>query len=82
MISKQKPSSEYGSYFKQMQCCIDPVRIGFLRFLLEGYDEMAIVSTINSREGTILLRYAGCFEPQLLAILKSLDAYTKQCKSI
>nr|MBF0221963.1 DUF4911 domain-containing protein [Desulfobulbaceae bacterium] len=60
------------SLFRQHQCVINPARIGFLRFLLEGYDGMTTLSTINRHDGTILLRYACCFEEQLFMILDTL----------
>ena len=59
------------SYFKQLQCTVPSSKIGYLKFLLEGYDGMTTLSTIDNREGTILIRYAICFEQQLLAILEA-----------
>jgi hypothetical protein len=73
MPSNQLPAPDYHTYFMHVQCRIAPSRIGFLRFLLEGYDEMALLSTINNRTGTILLRYARCFESQLFLILQGLN---------
>lgn len=64
------------SFFKQVQCVINPTQIGFLRFLLEGYDGMTTLSTIDRHDGTILLRYAHCFEKQLFLILGTLDTNT------
>ncbi len=32
---------------------ISPARIAFLRFILEGYDGLAVVSTINAEEGLV-----------------------------
>jgi len=48
---------------------IAPQRIGFLRFILEAYDGMALVTTINAKEGRIVIRYAPSFHNDLLAIL-------------
>ena len=48
---------------------IDPRRIGYLKFILEGYDGMALVTTINAKEGDIIVRYPSFFHADLLAII-------------
>lgn len=48
---------------------IDPRRIGYLKFILEGYDGMALVTTINAKEGKVIIRYSSSFHHQLLAII-------------
>jgi len=42
---------------------IDRREISFLRFILEAYDGIAVVTTINAKEGLIRLSIApGCVE--------------------
>jgi len=40
-----------------MQLEITPERIHFLKFILEGYDGLAILSTVDSRQGIVEIRY-------------------------
>ena len=36
---------------------ISPDRIHYLKFILEGYDNLAILSTLNARQGLVEIRY-------------------------
>lgn len=38
---------------------IDSARIHFLKFILEGYDGLAILSTIDAKKGLVLIRFPG-----------------------
>ena len=40
-----------------LQLRISPDRIHFLKFILEGYDNLAILSTVDARQGLIEIRY-------------------------
>lgn len=40
-----------------LQLRISPDRIHFLKFILEGYDNLAIMSTVDVRQGLIEIRY-------------------------
>ena len=40
-----------------MQLRISPDRIHYLKFILEGYDNLATLSTINARQGLVEIRY-------------------------
>lgn len=48
---------------------INPQRIGYLKFILEGYDGMALVTTVNAKEGQIIIRYPTSFHHDLAAII-------------
>jgi hypothetical protein len=52
---------------------IDPRQIGYLKFILEGYDNMALVTTIDSKEGLIIIRYSSTFHGDLMAIIEDLS---------
>lgn len=52
---------------------IDPRRIGYLKFILEGYDGMALVTTMNAQEGRIVIRYSLSFHDDLLAVIADLS---------
>ena len=53
---------------------IDPRQIHFLKFLLEGYDGMAVLSTIDVQSGLVLIRYPGDAESILFGLLADLAA--------
>ena len=40
---------------------IDRREIGYFRFILEGYDGLAVLTTLDAHEGRVILRIApGC----------------------
>jgi hypothetical protein len=51
---------------------IDPRQIGFLRFLLEGYDGMASLTTLDPQTGQIVLQIAPGREPEVDRLLQEL----------
>jgi len=53
---------------------IDPQRIGYLKFILEGYDNMALVTTINAKEGIVIIRYPTTFHNDLSAIISDVSS--------
>lgn len=52
---------------------ISPQRIGFIKFILEGYDGMALVSTLDPKSGSIIVRYPLSFHEELSAIIVDLS---------
>lgn len=52
---------------------ISPQRIGFIKFILEGYDGMALVSTLDPKSGTIIVRYPLSFHDDLAAVIADLS---------
>ena len=51
---------------------IAPERIHFLKFILEGYDHLAIQSTVDNRLGLVELRYTPECEAEVLQLLDDL----------
>jgi len=47
----------YLSETQKLYLLINPSRIHYLKFLLEGYDGMAILSTIDVQSGLVVIRY-------------------------
>ena len=39
------------------ELCINPQRIAFLKFILEGYDGLATVTTLDRKDGLVRLVY-------------------------
>jgi hypothetical protein len=48
---------------------ISPGRFHFLKFILEGYDNLAILSSVDSREGIVVIRYPEGHKAELFALL-------------
>ena len=48
---------------------ITPERIHFLKFILEGYDGLAILSTVDARQGIVEMRYPPEIEKDLMKLL-------------
>ncbi|MEJ2032435.1 MAG: DUF4911 domain-containing protein [Deltaproteobacteria bacterium] len=51
---------------------IAPDRIHFLKFILEGYDGLAILSTIDPHQGYVRLRYSDSAQDELRSLLLNL----------
>ena len=51
---------------------LDPSCIVILRSLLEGYDNMALVTTLDARAGRVMIRYVPDFESRLNDIITTL----------
>ena len=53
---------------------IDPSSVYFFRFILEGYDNMFVLSTVDPRAGLVEVRAVTGSVKDLLLILKSLKS--------
>lgn len=58
--------------FKELYLSIAPDRFHFLKFILEGYDGLAILSSVDGKKGIVRLRYPGDSETVLFGLLSSL----------
>ena len=56
---------------------INPERIYFLKFILEGYDGLAIQSTIDAKSGIVEIRYPPEMENDLQLLLAELKPILK-----
>lgn len=52
---------------------ITPERIGFLRFILEAYDNLALLTTIDQRHGQVILRYPDGLQDEVEELLAALQ---------
>lgn len=59
---------------RKMYLRIDPGQIHFLKFVLEGYDGLAVLSTVDAGKGLVLLRFPDHSTPVLLELLTDLAA--------
>ncbi|MBW2467135.1 MAG: DUF4911 domain-containing protein [Deltaproteobacteria bacterium] len=55
-----------------LQLKISTDRIHYLKFILEGYDSLATLSTINSREGLVEIRYPPEVKKDLTELLNEI----------
>ena len=51
---------------------IAPDKFHYLKFILEGYDNMAILSSLDSKEGLVIIRYPANLAKDLFALLASI----------
>jgi hypothetical protein len=52
---------------------INPERIHFLKYILEGYDGLALLSTADARQGIVEIRYPPEIEYDLKQLLQSIE---------
>ena len=64
--------TEKVKHCSSLQLEISPDRIHFLKFILEGYDGLALLSTINSRQGLIEIKYPPEVEKDLTNLLHNI----------
>lgn len=50
----------------------------FLKFILEAYDNVGIISSCHGNEGIVLLRFSKGFTEELLELLSSLAPQLKK----
>ena len=51
---------------------IDPEQIYFLKFILEGYDNLTIMSTVDRIDGVMELKYPLDLEEDVKGVLQSM----------
>jgi len=51
---------------------ISPNKFHYLKFILEGYDNMATLSSLDSREGFVIVRYHEKLAKDLFDLLTSI----------
>jgi len=58
--------------FKELYLAIAPGRFHFLKSILEGYDGLATLSSVDGKIGTVRLHYPAESEPLLFELLSAL----------
>ena len=69
---KSKQSSLVDTYYR-----IAPERFHYLKFILEGYDNLAVLSMISSQRGLVRLK---CSRDSLAEMLELLASVSKDIK--
>ncbi len=57
---------------KSLTLEIHPSMVFLLRFILEGYDNMFVLSTIDKERGLVEIQYCSSMETQLMTILEEI----------
>ncbi len=58
--------------FKELYLAIAPARFHFFKSILEGYDGLAILSSVDGKKGTVRLRYPPESEDLLFDLLSDI----------
>lgn len=61
-----------GRNMERLTAVMDPSSVYFLKFILEGYDHLFLMSTVDPALGIVTIRYAEGSRPDLCRILDSL----------
>ncbi len=74
MFKKSKIDLEnnQGKAFEGVELTIAPRRIAFFKFILEGYDGLAVLSTLDAGSGRVLLRFPACREAEVYKLTNAL----------
>ena len=59
---------------------ISPSKFHFLKFILEGYDNLAILSSYKSSEGIVVIRYHQEMAQDIFQLLGSIGNYLSKPK--
>ncbi|MCG6930197.1 MAG: DUF4911 domain-containing protein [Desulfofustis sp.] len=57
---------------------ITPEKFHLLKFILEGYDNLAVLSSMSGKTGLIRLKCAHESLPELISLLAAVAPYIKQ----
>jgi hypothetical protein len=58
--------------WKSLYLSISPDKFHYLKSILEGYDGLAVLSSVNGKNGLVRLRYPVDSEHSLFALLSAL----------
>lgn len=53
---------------------VDKSKIGFLRFIVEAYDNLALMTTLDAKDGLVVLNIAPGCEDTVQALMQSLGS--------
>lgn len=52
--------------------CIRPEQISWLRFIFEGYDNLALISTLSADKGLVRIQTLDCHYEEVMHLLAAL----------
>ncbi len=62
---------------KHLYLRISPDKFHHLKFILEGYDNLVILSSYDMKQGIVLLRYPTSLEKDIFGLLSSISSEIK-----
>ncbi|NOX25634.1 MAG: DUF4911 domain-containing protein [Deltaproteobacteria bacterium] len=71
-----------GQNCARLELSIAPRRIAFWKFILEGYDGLAVLSTLSGKDGRILLRFPECRRHEVMDLLNNLEGWEIRAATI
>lgn len=75
---REEIGSHYTMQSEQIFLRIRPCRMWYLKFILEGYDGVAVLSTIDNRTGLVLLRFPPDQRKALMTLLAHLAPHVRE----
>lgn len=66
------PSTDTDMRILSLYCCIRTARISWLRHILEGYDGLALLSTLSAEQGLVRLQVPACSYVELVLLMEAL----------
>jgi hypothetical protein len=55
-----------------LELCIAPDQIHFLKFILEAYDGLGLLSTVSAATGEVQIRFPSACQGEVLNLLSSM----------
>ncbi len=78
----QADTTQLPSKLSVLKLQISPRRICFLKFILEGYDGLAIITTLDAKKGFIEIRYPNILNDELFQLIDALYPSIVQKSSV
>jgi len=66
----------------ELYLLISPGKFHFLKFILEGYDNLAILSSFPGADGVVVLRYPEEMAGDLFGLLADIADYISKSQSV
>lgn len=66
----------------ELYLLISPGKFHFLKFILEGYDNLAILSSSQGADGVVVLRYPEEMAGDLFSLLGAIADYLSKSHSV
>lgn len=57
---------------------LSPNKFHYLKFILEGYDNLAVLSSFSHKDGIVVVRYPHSATGDLFSLLENIGGYLAQ----
>lgn len=62
--------------FRSKDCTVDRRDLAYIQFILESYEGLAIMSTIDRERGIVRISYPACFSTEVEGLVAALQSET------